>query len=82
MTDTTTWWQQEHYLAGRPLESDFWLVVMPMIYTYRVALCEPPPGMVHEFYCYRSLHRAMLCFDTWDGGKENPVRDWTRHHAR
>jgi hypothetical protein len=77
--ETEPWWEKEGYLAGRPLEGDLWLVVAPMIYTYRVMVCSRIyAGM--EFYCYQELHLAMLCFDKWEGKGENPVEGWTKHH--
>ena len=74
------WWQKHGYLAGRPLEADFWLCVAPMLFTFRVMLCtEDAAGLA--FYCYTHLDDAMRCFDTWDGKGPNPVEGWTRAHT-
>lgn len=76
-TGTTEWWQQEGYLAGRPLDDHYWLCLTRMIFTWRVMLCDK--GGVYDFCCFAQLADARACYDAWDG-KGLPPGEWIRHH--
>lgn len=76
---TPAWWHSHGYIAGRELDAGLWMVVAPMLYTYRVMVATPeaPTG---EFYCYTDLKLAAKAFMEWDGGSMNPIEGWTRYH--
>lgn len=82
MTDETTlapWWEAHGYLRGREIGGGIWICLARMLFTYRVMLCTPL-GVI-EFYCYEDPALAEVAYAVWDGGKENPVFGWTRHHV-
>lgn len=74
---TVEWWKGHGYLAGRLIDGGMWIVVMPMIYTFRVAVCDE--GSIYEFYCYPEREQAMKAYGEWDG-RSAPLPGWTRHH--
>lgn len=74
------WWVQQGYLAGKPLEGGLWVCLADMMFTYRLMLCDPTPGGVHEFYCYpkeRGLVSALTAFFAWDG-EGDPQDGWVK----
>lgn len=82
MNDELTWWQRHGYIAGKHLEHGVWIVLMPMITTYRLAVCTE--SSVLDFFCYpygtTTRDQAMAAFDAWDGQGE-PADGWVKHHA-
>lgn len=73
------WWKAHGYLAGRPLGGGMWMCVAPMIFTFRVMVCDPT--FAREFYCYHQLEDALACFEQWDGVNDNPVPGWSKYHG-
>lgn len=79
MADTEpAWWEGHGYLAGRQIDDRHWLCMTPMIFTWRVMLCDKVS--VLDFACYHTALEAMDAFEAWDGQGE-PPGDWIRHHA-
>lgn len=76
---TPEWWEKHNYLAGKEIGEGSWLCLAPMIYTFRVMVCDPWGAM--EFYCYDNLIDAAAAFHMWDGQGEIPMPGWTKHHG-
>ena len=77
------WWEAHGYLAGKCIDpdTDLWVCLAPMIFTYRLMLCTPT--CVHGFACYEprlGLAFAMAAFQKWDG-RSAPPAGYTRIHA-
>lgn len=48
----------------------------------RLAICDKPPGFVHDFYCYPielGLPLALKAFERWDG-RGDPIDGWVKHY--
>lgn len=73
------WWVAHGYIAGKEIDGGLWIVLAPMLFTWRMMICDP--GSVHEFYCYPEDHfaRAMEAIDRWDGTGD-PIDRWVKHH--
>lgn len=77
MTDTQTdWWAEHGYLAGREIGGGLWMCVAPMIFTYRVMVCDP--GSVYDHACYERLSDALEAYEQWDG-QGQPPGPYTRY---
>lgn len=81
------WWHTHGYLAGRQLcppdalNVELWLCVAPMLYTYRVMVCDP--GSVYAFVCYPrtlGLDHALRAWQAWDGCSDPPPGYSRWHH--
>lgn len=83
MTEThQEWWEEQSYLKGKPIGGGLWVCLAPMMFTWRLMLCDPRPDGVHEFYCYpkeRGLEPALAAFDAWNG-VGYPLDGWVKHH--
>lgn len=87
-----TWWEENGYLRGELVEpaSDTWLCLAPMLFTYRLMLCDP--GSVFQFWCYPKelgLDHALHCFHefaeacralTPGEALGDPLPGWVKHH--
>lgn len=73
-----TWWEENGYLAGKPLSDDIWICVAPMLFTFRLMICTT--DYVFDFYCYPSLARALEAFNAWTG-RGDPLDGWVKHHG-
>lgn len=81
------WWEECGYIAGACVneETDTWVCVAPMLFTYRLMICTPAPlGGVQEFWCYEQAADALKAFDAFveAGAKGDPLPGWTKHHPR
>lgn len=78
--DRNQWWQDLGYLAGKPIVGGLWIVLIPMIFTYRLAICDR--DSVHDFYCYpkEQMGQAWDAFNAWDGDSD-PIDGWVKHFA-
>jgi hypothetical protein len=76
------WWEKHGYLAGKRVEGsdDLWICLMPMIFTFRLALCDEWSVMEHYCYPKEDLSYALAAFADWDG-KSPAFEGWTRHHV-
>jgi hypothetical protein len=64
-------------IAARRLEGDEWLVVRPMIYSFRVAVMSAGNASI-EHWCYGSTAEALVCWVTYP----EIVPNWKRHQRR
>lgn len=64
-------------IAARQLEGDEWLVVRPMLYSYRLAVMNEGNASI-EHWCYGSLAEALV---TWVLYPEI-APNWKRHQRR
>lgn len=73
------WWMSHGYHAGKEIGDGLWICLAPMIFTYRLMVCDPTS--VYNFYCYprEDFAYAMRAWDEWDG-KSDPLPGWTRRH--
>lgn len=78
--DQNQWWRDFGYLAGKQIDGGLWVVLMPMITTFRLAICDP--GSVYDFYCFphAQIDKALVAFARWEGAGD-PEDGWVKHHA-
>lgn len=74
---TEEWWQENYYLRGKEIGAGLWICLAPMLFTFRLMVCDP--GGVHEFYCYPDQQQAFDAFDAWNG-EGDPLPGWVKHY--
>ena len=74
---TEGWVGRQGFIAARQLEGDEWLVLRPMIYSIRLAVCTEGNAAI-EHWCFEDVPRALVAWVIYP----QDVGGWTRHVDR
>ena len=74
---TEPWMIEDRCLAGKLVGEDEWLVIMPMMFSVRLAVANKGNASI-EHWCYSSVTEALVAWALYP----EVLTSWKRHQRR